>query len=275
MDSRQKHASLIKPVIALLTDFGLDDTYVGQMKGVLAGLTPEAVVVDVSHQVRPFDILQGAFYLAASWPHFPEGTIFVGVVDPGVGTARRLVMIRRNGRMLLCPDNGLAALLLDGGDGIQAWEFALGGNLQAGREVSNTFHGRDVLMPLAAELARGGRPEDLGAALDPADLVRPEWARADRDGREIQAHVLHVDRFGNCLLNLALEKWPAELLAGVELLRPLLQPLTLVRTYGELGQGSFGILAGSQGYWELAVNQGSAAQLLGLGPRTRIVFRTS
>ncbi|SDB35924.1 hypothetical protein SAMN05660653_01689 [Desulfonatronum thiosulfatophilum] len=274
MKSAHEHARVSRPIIALLTDFGLEDPYVGQMKGVLAGLAPEAVLVDISHQVRPFDILQGAFYLAASWPYLPEGTICVGVVDPGVGTARRLAMIRRSGRLLLAPDNGLPALLLGDEADVEAWEFA-GRKARAGQKVANTFHGRDILMPLAADLALGVRPKELGAALHPDDLVRPDWARAERAGREIRAHVLHVDRFGNCLLNLSLEKWPMEVLAHAELIRPLLQPLALVRTYADIGPGSFGMLAGSQGYWELAVNQGNAAQLLGLRPGIRIVLQTS
>lgn len=271
---RPRHwRAAIRPIIALLTDFGLGDPYVGQMKGVLAGLAPEAVVVDVSHQVRPFDVMQGAFYLAASWRFFPEGSVLVGVVDPGVGTERRLVIGKREGRFFLGPDNGLLALVFgpESGDvtGARAWELA---TPPASGARSNTFHGRDILAPAAARLALGADPHRLGRPFDPKALHRPAWAEPEQRGREIAAHVLHVDRFGNCLLNLPEGLWPEGGLERVELLAPLLQPLVPVRTYAEISAGGVGVLVGSQGYWELAVNQGSAAAVLGLAPGKRVVL---
>jgi S-adenosyl-L-methionine hydrolase (adenosine-forming) len=262
--------------IALLTDFGLEDPYVGQLKGVLAGLAPAAVVVDVSHQVRPFDVMQGAFYLAASWRFFPEGSVLVGVVDPGVGTPRRLVIGKREGRYFLGPDNGLLALVLRPKPrdvtGDQAWELAMPPTSGA---YSNTFHGRDVLAPVAARLALGVDPRRMGQPLDTESLQRPAWAAPVQRGRKITAHVLHVDRFGNSLLNLPELLWPEAGLERVELLAPLPQPLIPVRTYAEIPAGGVGVLVGSQGYWELAVNQGSAALVLGLAPGKRIVLECS
>ncbi|WP_235185554.1 SAM hydrolase/SAM-dependent halogenase family protein [Desulfonatronum thiodismutans] len=274
---RPRHRGAVtKPTIALLTDFGLDDPYVGQMKGVLAGLAPEAVVVDVSHQVRPFDVMQGAFYLAASWRFFPEGSVLVGVVDPGVGTERRLVIGKREGRFFLGPDNGLLALVFgpESGDvsGARAWELTMP---PASGARSNTFHGRDILAPAAARLALGADPLRLGRPLDPEALHRPVWAAPEQRGREIAAHVLHVDRFGNCLLNLPESLLPEAGMGRVELLAPLLQPLVPVRTYAQIPEGGVGMLVGSQGYWELAVNQGNAAAVLGLAPGMRIVLECS
>jgi S-adenosyl-L-methionine hydrolase (adenosine-forming) len=274
---RPRHRGMAtRPTIALLTDFGLDDPYVGQMKGILAGLAPEAVVVDVSHQVRPFDVMQGAFYLAASWRFFPEGSVLVGVVDPGVGTERRLVIGKREGRFFLGPDNGLLALVLgtESGEvtGERTWELAM---QTASRARSNTFHGRDILAPVAARLALGFDPRRLGRALDLNALQRPPWAAPEWRGREITAHVLHVDRFGNCLLNLPERLWPEAGLERAELVAPLLQPLISVRTYAEILEGGVGVLVGSQGYWELAVNQGNAAAVLGLTPGMRIVLEYS
>ncbi len=270
---RSRHrGTATRPTIALLTDFGLDDPYVGQMKGVLAGLAPEAVVADLSHQVRPFDVMQGAFYLAASWRFFPEGSVLVGVVDPGVGTERRLVIGKREGRYFLGPDNGLLALILGSESGERAWELtmppALGGR-------SNTFHGRDILAPAAARLALGVDPLRLGRPLDMETLQRPAWALPEQRGREITGHVLHVDRFGNCLLNLPESLWPEGGMERVELLAPLLQPLVPARTYGDIPEGGVGMLIGSQGYLELAVNQGSAAAVLGLAPGMRVVLESS
>ncbi|PTN32567.1 S-adenosyl-l-methionine hydroxide adenosyltransferase family protein [Desulfonatronum sp. SC1] len=265
-----------RPTIAVLTDFGQEDPYVGQMKGVLAGLAPEATVVDISHQVRPFDVMQGAFYLAASWRFFPEGSVLVGVVDPGVGTERRLVIGKREGRFFLGPDNGLLALVFgpNSGEatGERVWELTMP-PVSVAR--SNTFHGRDILAPAAAKLAQGVDPRRLGRPLDPEALHRPAWAAPEQRGRETMAHILHVDRFGNCLLNLPESLWPEAGLERVELLAPLLQPLTPVRTYAEIPAAGVGVLVGSQGYWELAANQGNAAAVLGLAPGMRIAMECS
>lgn len=260
---------MIKPIIALLTDFGLEDPYVGQMKGVLAGMAPEAAVVDISHQVRPFDVMQGAFFLAASWRFFPGGSVLVGVVDPGVGTERRLVIVRYSGRTFLGPDNGLFAMVIGASTEAKAWELTV----PAGSEIpSNTFHGRDILVPAAARLALGAAPATMGRPLSLETLTRPVWAIPAVTGREVTAHVLHVDRFGNCLLNLPERLWPEAGLEHVELLTPLLQPLVPVRTYAQIPTGGVGVMVGSQGYWELAVNQGSAAAVLGLASGKRIVL---
>lgn len=259
-----------RPVIALLTDFGLKDPYVGQMKGILAGIAPEAAVVDISHQVQPFNVMQGAFYLAASWPFFPRGSIFLGVVDPGVGTRRRLLIIRHSGCFFLGPDNGLLALAVGSGAKILAWELAIP---DESKVASNTFHGRDILAPAAAHLAQGVHPVTLGHPLNLDDLIKPAWAAPVKTGKEIRAHVLHVDHFGNCLLNLTLDRWFVDAENEPELLSPLLQPLALARGYAHIPEGGAGMLAGSQGYWELAVNRGSAAQILGLAPGQEVILR--
>jgi S-adenosylmethionine hydrolase len=256
----------------LLTDFGLDDPYVGQMKGVLAGLAPESTVLDISHQVRPFDILQGAFYLAASWRFFPVGTVFVGVVDPGVGTRRGLVLAEMSGSFFLAPDNGLLALVIEQRQDCRVWDVS---GQYVSKGTSSTFHGRDILAPAAARLALGADSATLGRPLSLDDLIRPAWAAPAAMGREITAHVLHVDRFGNCLLNLPEQLWPEAGLDQAELLVPLLQPLVPVRTYAEIPVGRVGVLIGSQGYWELAFNQGSAASVLGLKPGNRVVLESS
>ncbi|WP_244148969.1 SAM hydrolase/SAM-dependent halogenase family protein [Desulfonatronum thioautotrophicum] len=258
-----------KPVIALLTDFGLKDAYVGQMKGVLAGMAPEAVILDISHQVRPFDIMQGAFFLAASWRYIPKDGVLLGVVDPGVGTARRLVIIHCSGRFYLGPDNGLPALVIRSGREVQAWELAFPGGAEGSERhggVAATFHGRDILAPAAARLALGKNPEALGRPLALEDLVRPAWAAPKWEGAAVTACVLHVDRFGNCLLNLPEGLWPDTGLGRIEMRMPLLQSLIPVRTYAEIPANGVGILLGSQGFWELAVNQGSAAAVLSLAP---------
>ncbi len=261
---------MTRPTIALLTDFGLEDPYVGQIKGVLAGLAPEALVVDISHQVRPFDVLQGAFYLAVSWRFFPRGSIFLGVVDPGVGTERRLLIVRHSGCFFLGPDNGLLALVAGSDVEALAWQLIIPAESEV---ASNTFHGRDILSPVAAYLAQGANPITLGQPFNLADMIKPAWATPVTTGGKITAHVLHVDRFGNCLLNLTLARWLSDVKNNPELLAPLRQPLALASTYADVPEGGVGLLAGSQGYWELAVNRGSAAKTLGLAPGQEILIR--
>jgi len=253
--------------VALLTDFGTADPYAGQLRGALATLAPGLAVIDLSHGVEPFNVAQGAFFLAASLEHFPAGTVFLAVVDPGVGGPRRLVALAAAGRTILAPDNGLAALVLARHPGARAFDLSE----HARGAASRTFHGRDVLAPLAARLARGEAPQALGPALDPATLVRPAWASPAREatpeGTRILAAVIHVDRFGNCVLNLDAPAWGPALGAAATISAQAAGGPALgaraVRTYADLAPGELGLLAGSQGYLELACNQAPASRALG------------
>ena len=182
----------------LLTDFGLEDPYVGQMKGVLAALAPGARVIDLCHGVWPFDVLQASFFLDSSRAHFPPGSVFVCVVDPGVGGERRLVLLEKFRQIFLAPDNGLLSLVLAQDGPCRARDVTPAGRLAS----TGTFHGRDILAPLAARLLTGDEPEDLGAEVNPESLTRLPGAAPERDGPTLRAVVLHVDRFGNCILNL-------------------------------------------------------------------------
>jgi S-adenosylmethionine hydrolase len=250
--------------VVLLTDFGLSDPYVGQMKGSLLSHAPEARIVDLSHQVEPYNILQAGFYLAASRAHFPPGTVFIAVVDPGVGGDRRIVLLEKFGQRFLAPDNGLLGLTAaSGGPGIlrdvsPPWRG----------QSSATFHGRDLFAPLAARLVRGESPHALGEEVNPHSLVRLPGCEPVRTPERVRATVLHVDHFGNCILNLDIPGWQASLAKARHLsmtsgqtsgLRPAV-------TYSSLEPGEVGIIAGSQGYLELAMNQDSAAARLGLTP---------
>lgn len=252
--------------IALLTDFGLDDPYVGQVKGVLARLAPESRVLDLTHAVAPFQVGQAAFFLAAGARHFPENTVFLAVVDPGVGTDRRIVVARLEDQLFVAPDNGLLGLLL--------CPRALGQRTPEivsvtydHERVSATFHGRDVFAPLTADLAKGALPADLGEQVAVQDLVRhpatsPRPLTPEDQGQRVTAHVLHVDRFGNVVLNLQ----PGALfhaLIGSGQHRGVPAFPRAVRTYADLRDREVGMLEGSQGLLELAVNQGSAARLMG------------
>ncbi len=258
------------PVITLLTDFGLTDSYVGAMKGVILGINPDTQLVDLTHQVSPQDVLQGAFLLGQAWSFFPAGTIHVTVVDPGVGTERRALLVRGKDHWLLAPDNGLLTFALppeqtdravfqpysaDVPGGFHAYVLT---NQRYWRQpVSATFHGRDIFAPVAAHLSLGVAPEELGEPVDTLTRLAvpvPQW-----QGDTLQAHVLHVDRFGNVVTTV-----PAEALAGVTDIEAELNGTRvrgLVSTYAQ-GEG-LAVLIGSHGYLEVALTNGSAADMLG------------
>lgn len=265
--------------VALLTDFGLTDPYAGQMRAALSRLAPGAAVLDISHMVEPFAVDQAALFLAASAPHYPADAVFVCVVDPGVGSSRRIVGAHipggahlpdpdegpggPAGQDFLAPDNGLLGLVLarPGLSGARIYDLGPAAGAYA---ASATFHGRDVFAPLAARLSAGELMAGMGRRLSPAELIRPDWAEAkpDRDG--IDARVLHVDRYGNCLLSVRAGLKPPRPVSGLRMSWGQRRPVLQARSYAELPARAVGLLPGSQGFLELAVNQASAAEALGL-----------
>lgn len=252
-------------LIALLTDFGLDDPYVGQMKAVLARECPDSTVTDLTHGVEPFNIAQGAFFLAASVPHFPEGAVLLAVVDPGVGSGRPILVARQDGRTIVAPDNGLAALAL-------IPEHAeLHHVNQLPEKASATFHGRDIFAPIAARIARGEALSGFCHPVSAEETVRPLWTEPLMDRGKCSARVLHVDRFGNCVLNLRAGALGP--LHNLQISTPLGRELPAVDTYSDLPEGAPGLLEGSQGFFEIAVNLGSAARQLGLSMGDAVTLR--
>jgi S-adenosylmethionine hydrolase len=253
----------MRTVIVLLTDFGHLDPYVGQMKGVLLREAPDACVVDLCHEVDAHNVLQASFLLQASYRHFPPQSIFLSVVDPGVGSGRSIVLAKRENLFFLAPDNGLLSFLIDE----QASWWRIGASSRA---ASNTFHGRDIFAPLAANLAMGAAPQALGSPVAPDTLVRRDlvWNSVSLDA--LDCTVLHVDRFGNCLLSLRADNFPARHETW------LLDDGTMVvqaATYADLAPGQIGLLAGSQGVMELAANQANCASRLDLRPGQDIRLR--
>ena len=265
------------PAICLLTDFGLADPYVAQMKGAILSRLPGATIVDVSHEVPPFALSTAALFLDASRGHFAPGTVFVCVVDPGVGTARRIIALAKDGQTILAPDNGLAGLVLAAPGPARAHDLSAHAEAAG---VSATFHGRDVFTPLAAALASGTPPEDLGPEVDTQSLKRLPWASpqwAD-DAKRVRAAVLHVDRFGNAITNLpvdvldTLAAWRGLALIPSPGANAPTTPLAIVRSYAALPQRAAGLLAGSQGRLEIAMNQAHAARALGLEPGSALTL---
>ncbi len=242
-------------LFTLTTDFGAGSGYPAQMKGVLLSAVPGAAVVDVSHEVPRHDVLAGALLLEACLPWFPREAIHLGVVDPGVGTARRALCVRdAEGRTLLAPDNGLATPLL--GEGARAWAVEPGRAVPAPR--SATFHGRDLFAPAAAFLARGGDPSGLGSAV--ADPVRLSWPCAERRGEDLVGETLAADPFGNLVTSLREGDLAGASVGGIEVGG---RRARWVHTYGEGGPGELLAMVGSGGRVEIAVREGSAAALLG------------
>ncbi len=245
--------------ITLTTDFGTADHYVAAMKGVILGIAPRARMVDISHQVEPYGIAQGAFLIAQAYGCFPRGTVHVVVVDPGVGTSRRPILAEAAGQVFVAPDNGVLSM-------IYAREKHRVRIITAERwfrkPVSRTFHGRDVFAPVAAHVARGAPPSKMGKLIQ--DYLRSEFGRPVRTGKRTwSGTVLHIDRFGNVVTDFRMSDLPDgrpyEMVLGPHRIARLAQ------NYDECGPGQAFLIEGSSGYLELSVHQGSAARLLGCG----------
>ena len=263
---------MARPVIALLTDFGMRDHYAGTMKGVVLGICPDATLVDITHDIPPHDVVTGALELAAAYKYFPAGTIFLVVVDPGVGSARRGMAADAGGYRFVAPDNGVLTLALT--DPAPTRVVELTERRYARPTVSRTFEGRDRFAPAAAWLAKGIELTGLGRTLTSWQLLSiPEPAVSEN---QIVAEVLRVDRFGNLVTNVerrAFERFagggPLEVTAGPHLVGKV------VGTYSEAEPGSVCALFGSTEHLEVAVNGASAAETLQLGRGARVVISRS
>jgi S-adenosylmethionine hydrolase len=238
------------PIITLLTDFGLSDSYVAEVKGMLLSRAPGATLVDVSHQVAPGDLRAGQYLLARAWHRFPAGTVHLAVVDPGVGTARRALAAEAAGHRLVAPDNGLLSFLPD------AARFV---SLPLPEGAAPTFHGRDLFAPAAAALAMGAALEDLGTPI--TDASRSPLPAPHHDGVAVVGEVLHVDRFGTLISNIP----GGEVEPGVRIRVEGTDVGALRRTFRDAERGAVVAVVGSGGTVEIAVRDGSAARLLGVG----------
>ena len=260
------------PIITLTTDFGARDPYVGVMKGVIVGINPLARIIDVSHEVDPQAIAQGAFIIGSSHRFFPSGTIHIVVVDPGVGTSRKAVLLSTPTACFLAPDNGVLTHVVRAGFPDSSRSVCDGGDLAPGYEAyelsnrklwlgppSDTFHGRDVFAPVAAHLSLGVPLSEVGPRLSRVTLLpraAPAW-----DGPVLEGSVVHVDRYGNLITDI-----PESLLRGAGDLVVQVRGRRihgLSRSYAEAE--SLLAIVGSSGTLEVAVRNGSAAEALGAG----------
>jgi S-adenosyl-L-methionine hydrolase (adenosine-forming) len=265
----------MRPILALLTDFGTRDHYVGALKGAILSVAPDAQIVDVLHDVAAHDVEGGAFALGAAYPAFPGGTVFVAVVDPGVGSSRRGLAVEAGSYRFVGPDNGLMTEVL--ADHPTARVHALTNRRLWRPEVAATFHARDVFGPVAAHLALGAGLEEVGPpAADPVRLPLIPIRAVGTD--EWEGAIVHVDRFGTLISNVSARALDDILSAAavdgvgiVVAVGGVVAPL--VRTYSDVPAGRPCALVGSSGRLELAVNRGNAAAVLGAARGARLRIR--
>ena len=247
------------PIVTLTTDFGLVDHFVGVMKGVILGICPRARLVDISHGVTPYEIPEGAYLIAQAYRYFPKKTVHLVVVDPGVGTSRRPILVEAAGQYFVGPDNGVLSL-------VYSQEKAKVRLIANDRfflsPVSRTFHGRDIFSPVAAHLAAGLAPAKMGKLIE--DYFRPNFEKPQRAGKRTWiGRILKIDRFGNIVTNFHVNEFPDLERKDFALSIGPSQIGVMAHNYAECGPGEPFLIEGSTGYIEVSVSQGSAAKQLG------------
>ena len=262
-------------IITLTTDFGYSDEYVGVMKGVILARAPAATIVDLCHAVVRQDIVQAALLLNASYGFFPPGTIHVVVVDPGVGSKRRLILVLADGQLFLAPDNGVLSLLLDSASVQAAYEIECHQYYLS--PVSTTFHGRDILAPVAAHLAAGLDPADTGPQIERRTLQRVAVAEpfVDTTQKKITGKILSRDHFGNLQTNIrekSLEALWGRKERDVKVIVKGVEIFGIQDSYLAAGPGNLVLIINSRGFLEVAVNGGNGAAFLEAGPGDTVVL---
>ena len=249
----------IMPIITLTSDFGISDSYVSQMKGVILSLCPTATLVDISHKVPAQSVMAGALILQTAIDAFPDGTIHVAVVDPEVGTNRRAIAVRTDRAFYILPDNGLVSCVLEKQSFVKA--VAMDNPEYHRKEVCSTFHGRDIFSSVAGYLASGVIIDKLGSPADALELLKLPDPAVEAD--HIAGEILLVDHFGNLITNIPskdLEQPYMVFCAGME------QPIPLNQTYADVKEGTPVAYIGSMGMLEIAIRKGHAASVLRRAP---------
>ncbi|MCK4660846.1 MAG: SAM-dependent chlorinase/fluorinase [Phycisphaerae bacterium] len=258
--------------ITLTTDFGTSDHYVGVMKGVIHAIAPEVQVIDITHEVPAHGVLQAAFILRQIWNWYPPETVHLVVVDPGVGSQRRILLGRYGGQYVIAPDNGLISLVhhevpIEGLQALENARFWL-------PVLSSTFHGRDIMAPVAAHLAQGHNPRDLGPTTDHLEIMQIAQPISDMH-LVITGAVLYVDCFGNLVTNIRREDLARtcrrRIHAQVYVENKCVGPLRTC--YGDVGVGKPLALVGSSDYLEISVNQGRAVDVLDCGVSAKVTVK--
>jgi len=257
-------------VITLTTDFGYQDSFVGIMKGVIAGINPQAQVIDLTHGIPAQDILAGALTLRYSIQYFPRGTIHVAVIDPGVGSARRPIMVESAGNYFVGPDNGVLSLALQGR--VDKRITHLSNPAYHLRPISVTFHGRDIFAPVAAHLSLGMAPTAFGETLE--DMVRIELPAVIRKGRQLHGEIIYIDSFGNLFTNIQRHDLTGVAEDRVEITVGSIRVIGLAANYSTVSEGDFAAVFNSWDLLEIALNRDNAQKRSGakIGDEVEINF---
>jgi S-adenosyl-L-methionine hydrolase (adenosine-forming) len=258
------------PIITLTTDFGVNDHFVGVMKGVILEIAPNVQFVDINHSVQAFDVLDGALTISQSYSYFPAGTVHMVIVDPGVGTARRPIVMTGDRHFFVAPDNGVLSLVYDREERISVRHVTAEHYFL--QPSSNTFHARDIFSPIAAYLAKGVDPERFGEEI--TDYVRFAAPRPKpTDERTLRGVVLKVDRFGNLITNITPKDLPMLFEGKPPAFKMSVGKGTVSRMCSNYAEGSPGeafAILGSMGFMEISANRGSASQLLTAGKGSEV-----
>ncbi len=253
-----------RPIITLTTDFGTNDYFVGALKGVIVDITPDAQIVDITHAIQAFDVLDGALTISQTYSYFPTGTVHMVVVDPGVGTTRRPIIASSDGYHFVAPDNGVLSMVFAKEERIRVRHITSDHYFR--QPVSNTFHGRDVFAPCAAYLAKMVDSDKFGDEIEDYVRFAAPKPKAVAENR-MRAVVLKVDRFGNLITNVRPEDVPA-LFDGKSKFKLTVGSKEITAIHNAYAEGEpgevFGIV-GSMGYLEIVANRAPAAQLTGAG----------
>jgi S-adenosylmethionine hydrolase len=256
-------------IITLLTDFGTTDPYVAAMKGVALSVNPDLQLVDISHEINPHDVAEAGYIVTMSYGYFPPGTVHAAVVDPGVGSERRILAAEVAGQVLMAPDNGLLTMALAQSPPSRVVNVTNADYFH--HPVSMTFHGRDVFAPVAAHLTLGVDLGEMGAEVQ--DYERLEAATASVSKLAIDGQVIHVDRFGNLVTNITrsdIAAFHGEEHTALRVHIAAEEIAGVSRTYAEVGLGELLAVVGSTGLLEISANRGSAADVLGVGRRAQV-----
>jgi len=261
----------MRRIITLLTDFGLRDYFVAEMKGVILSINPNVEIVDISHDVEKFDVVQGAFLLVCAYKWFPKGTIHVVVVDPGVGTERKPIVIKTRNYYFVGPDNGVlsASAIKDGVEEVYEIE------VRETSEVSTTFHGRDIFAPIAAYISLGKDLSSLGRKIDRFIIL--DLFKVSTFKGAIKGAVIHVDSFGNVITSIEREHLGKVNINYGDALEVLIGNVNvnvkLLPAYGYVKPGELLAIVNSEGFLEIAANMSNAASRLGVGVGDEVVVR--
>ncbi len=249
-----------------LTDFGMRDPYIAEMKGKIYSAMPDATITDLSNEIEPQNIFQGALFLEAVWSYWEVPSVHIAVVDPGVGTDREILVVRDKQRYLICPDNGLATFILYR-SGVEARKVNIG-KVKSITNVSNTFHGRDIMVPAGIEIAKGINWLDISEPIEKPVLL--EYPLPKIRDNTIVGEIVYFDRFGNGITNITVSDIGKRGVLVVEIEGKRNSKIPLVNTYGEVKMGKPLCLFGSTGRLEISVNCGSAKEKLNLKVGNRV-----